>query len=141
MKITRRPAGPKRLPAATMTGAWFMLFFLWLAASALPAAEAAASFQTNFIEGWRVLVNERLLKEERAATEKALELLRAQLQEIIRVVPAPAVTKLREVPLWFSPASRRKSQRGISSRRGLAAGKRTPSSDGQGCGVHRREGF
>src|SRR6185436_6293264 len=80
------------------------LFFLWLAAPALPAAEAAASFQTNFIEGWRVLVNERLLKEEKAATEKALELLRVQLQEIIRVVPAPAVAKLREVPLWFSPA-------------------------------------
>ena len=64
----------------------------------------AAGHQTNAIEGWTVLVNERLLKEEKAATEKALELLRVQLQEIIRVVPAPAVAKLREVPLWFSPA-------------------------------------
>ncbi len=64
---------------------------------------AAASFQTNSIEGWRVLVNERLLAEDRAATEKALGLLRGQLQEIVRVVPAAAVAKLREVPLWFSP--------------------------------------
>ena len=63
----------------------------------------AAIHQTNFIEGWKVLVNQRLLAEERAGTEKALELLRVQLQEIIRVVPAPAVAKLREVPLWFSP--------------------------------------
>jgi hypothetical protein len=30
-------------------------------------------------------------------------LLREQLREIVRVVPAPAVTKLREVTLWFSP--------------------------------------
>ena len=64
----------------------------------------AAGHQTNAIEGWTVLVNERLLKEEKAATEKALDLLRVQLLEIIRVVPAPAVAKLREVPLWFSPA-------------------------------------
>ena len=64
---------------------------------------AAASFQTNSIEGWRVLVNVRLLSDDRAATEKALGLLRVQLQEIARVVPAPAVAKLREVPLWFSP--------------------------------------
>jgi Mlc titration factor MtfA (ptsG expression regulator) len=64
---------------------------------------AAGSFQTNSVEGWRVLVNERLLGDGKAATEKALALLRAQLQEIVRVVPAPAVAKLREVPLWFSP--------------------------------------
>lgn len=41
---------------------------------------AAASFQTNFIEGLRVLVNERLLADDKAATEKALGLLRVQLQ-------------------------------------------------------------
>ena len=64
---------------------------------------AAASFQTNSIEGWRVLVNERLLADDKAATEKALKLLRGQLLEIVRVVPAPAVAKLRKVTLWFSP--------------------------------------
>lgn len=63
----------------------------------------AARFQTNSVEGWRVLVNERLPAEDKAATEKALGLLRVQLQEIVRVVPAPAVAKLREVTLWFSP--------------------------------------
>jgi len=62
-----------------------------------------ARHQTNQIEGWTLLVNERLLAEEKAATEKAIELLRAQLKEIVRVVPAAAVAKLREVPLWFSP--------------------------------------
>lgn len=65
--------------------------------------EGPARHQTNCIEGWTVLVNERLLAADKAATVKALELLRAQLQEIVRVVPAAAVGKLREVALWFSP--------------------------------------
>jgi hypothetical protein len=59
--------------------------------------------QTNSIEGWTVLVREQLLNEEKEATAKALELLRGQLKEIARVVPAPAVAKLRKVTLWFSP--------------------------------------
>jgi hypothetical protein len=69
----------------------------------LPEGKTTAPHQTNSIEGWTVLVNERLLAEDKAATAKALELLRVQLQEIVRVVPAPAVAKLREVTLWFSP--------------------------------------
>ena len=32
-----------------------------------------------------------------------MQLLRAQLDEILRVVPAPAVAELQKVPLWFSP--------------------------------------
>ena len=35
--------------------------------------------------------------------DRALELLTAQLQEIIRVVPTAAVVDLQKVPLWFSP--------------------------------------
>jgi len=70
---------------------------------ALVEGKTGASHQTNFIEGWTVLVNERLIAEDKAATAKALELLRVQLQEIVRVVPAAAVARLREVTLWFSP--------------------------------------
>ena len=99
---------------------------------------AAASFQTNSIEGWRVLVNERLLAEDKAATEKALGLLRAQLQEIVRVVPAPAVAKLREVTLWFSP-----EYPGVPPRAEYHPGAgwlrdNGRSGDGQGRGVYRR---
>jgi len=72
------------------------------AESNVPDGKAAAH-QTNSIEGWTVLVDERLFAADKAATEKALELLRVQLQEIVRVVPPPAVEKLREVTLWFSP--------------------------------------
>jgi hypothetical protein len=69
----------------------------------LKGAATAVSHQTNSIEGWTVLVNERLLAEDKAGTAKALELLRGRLQEIVRVVPASAVAKLREVTLWVSP--------------------------------------
>src|SRR2546426_12322104 len=66
----------------------------------------AGRCQTNLVEGWTVVANERLLAEDKAATEKALKILRGQLKEIVRVVPAPAVAKLREVTLWFSPEYR-----------------------------------
>ena len=69
----------------------------------ISVAIAASSYRTNLIEGWTLLINERLLADEQAATEKALELLRRQLKEIVREVPPPAVAKLREVTLWFSP--------------------------------------
>jgi glucose/arabinose dehydrogenase len=65
--------------------------------------KTAVRHQTNFVEGWTVLVDERLLAGQPAATQKALELLRGQLKEIVGVVPAPAVAKLQEVTLWFSP--------------------------------------
>ena len=58
--------------------------------------------QTNIIEGWTLMIDVKLWKDEPTATPKAIELLRAQLQEIVRALPAPAVAKLREVPLWFS---------------------------------------
>lgn len=59
--------------------------------------------QTKHIEGWTVFVNDQLLQDEKQATERALELLTIQLQEIVQVVPANAVVELRKVPLWFSP--------------------------------------
>lgn len=69
----------------------------------LLAGEAARGHVTRSVEGWTVRISERLLREERAATEKALELLGAQLREIVRAVPATAVADLRGVTLWFSP--------------------------------------
>ena len=74
-----------------------------LAECAIGFAQEPPRYQTNVVEGWTVVVNERLLANEKAATEKALEILRGQLREIVRVAPAPAVAKLREVTLWFTP--------------------------------------
>jgi hypothetical protein len=55
------------------------------------------------LEGWTVLVSETLLEKEKPATDRALELLAAQLKGIGRDVPAAAVAHLRTVPLWISP--------------------------------------
>jgi len=81
--------------------AFALQLFLFLALGVIPVR--AVSFQTNSIEGWTTLVNERLFAEDKGATERALELLRSQLREIVRVAPPEAVVKLREVTFWFSP--------------------------------------
>jgi hypothetical protein len=64
---------------------------------------ATNTYQTNTIEGWRVLIDQRLRTTQPAELQRALELLRPQLQEIVQKVPGPAVERLREVSLWFSP--------------------------------------
>lgn len=90
----------------------FRIALVWLVVLAgvqslafVSAAEplAVAGRQTKAIAGWTVLVSDELLKRDKEATERALELLTAQLEEIGRVVPAAAVVELRKVPLWVSP--------------------------------------
>jgi len=63
----------------------------------------AAGHQTLSIEGWTVHVSDRLLEAQPDATEKAVTLLRQQLQVILQRVPAQPLKFLRSVPLWFSP--------------------------------------
>jgi hypothetical protein len=66
-------------------------------------AENATSHEERHILGWKVLVSRKLIAENAAALDQALPLLQAQLEEIVRVVPAPAVTELQKVPLWLNP--------------------------------------
>ncbi|MBE7494074.1 MAG: hypothetical protein HS117_03975 [Verrucomicrobiaceae bacterium] len=56
----------------------------------------------RLIAGWTVKIHPRLF-DDAVALEKALGLLRTQLDEIVRVVPAKSVTELRKVPLWINP--------------------------------------
>lgn len=68
------------------------------------APSSVAKVKTRTISGWSVHVHESLLRDDmKSATSKALVLLEEQLDEIVKVVPAEAVTELRKVPLWFSP--------------------------------------
>jgi Mlc titration factor MtfA (ptsG expression regulator) len=55
------------------------------------------------VSGWSIHIRRELLTDEAPATAKALELIQAQLEEIIRVVPKAAVVELKKVPLYFSP--------------------------------------
>jgi hypothetical protein len=52
------------------------------------------------IEGWRVLVNRDLLAGEANLADRTLTLLRFQLYQIARRVPADALEKLRAVQIW-----------------------------------------
>lgn len=59
--------------------------------------------ETRIINGWTAHIDKRLLQKEPKATRHAMNLLKKQLVEIIRVVPKPAVAELQKVPLYFSP--------------------------------------
>ncbi|MCX6901956.1 MAG: zinc-dependent peptidase [Verrucomicrobia bacterium] len=67
------------------------------------AAEGGIQRETRDISGWTVHINRTLLATNAAVTERALELLKAQLEGIVRAVPAVAVAELRKVSLWVSP--------------------------------------
>jgi hypothetical protein len=66
-------------------------------------ANETSSRAIRQVAGWSVHLHSTLLSQEAEATTQALDLLQVQLEEIARVVPAPAVTELRKVPLYFSP--------------------------------------
>ena len=59
--------------------------------------------ETRELHGWQVHVDQRLLGENRQATDVALQLLTGQLEELTAAVPAAAVVELRKVPLYVSP--------------------------------------
>ena len=68
-----------------------------------PAVPLKAGPETRELVGWTLRVHPELLTKQSEATTKALELLQAQLEEIVRVVPEEAVAELKKVPLWLSP--------------------------------------
>lgn len=57
----------------------------------------------RILSGWTVHVSTRLIAEQSAEVEKALQLMQAQMDEIVKKVPAAALAELRKVPLWVSP--------------------------------------
>ncbi|MBL9139453.1 MAG: DUF4038 domain-containing protein [Verrucomicrobiales bacterium] len=64
----------------------------------------APAWERREIEGWIVPIRPALIEgTEAQVTERALTLLRQQLKEILRVVPASAAKELQRVPLFFSP--------------------------------------
>ncbi len=69
-----------------------------------PALLAAReTHEIRLISGWTVQVNRQLILNDAAALDRALMLLKAQLDEIVSVVPAPPVVELQKVPLWINP--------------------------------------
>jgi len=65
--------------------------------------DPVTSYREQKIEGWRVLVNEKLIAETNLC-DQTLKLLAAQLYQITRVVPAKPLAKLRQIPFWVERA-------------------------------------
>lgn len=109
------PCASKRVPVSALLPLGWLGTLLALAGTPtteefgtnqiqLPQPISPASDGTCRIEGWTVHVAPVLWQnDQKPVTEKALTLLQRQLAEIGRVVPTPALARLREVPLWFSP--------------------------------------
>ncbi len=87
----------------------------WLLACALLPAGARAgekfpydpieAYAERRIEGWKVLVNRELFaKENDELREQTLKLLGDHLYRITRVIPAPALARLRAIPIWVERA-------------------------------------
>lgn len=85
----------------------FLCSLSFLCLSAILTSDASETafehHQKRNIAGWTLHIAQKLLADEAELTERAIELLEAQLQEIIRVVPGTAVAELKKVPLYFSP--------------------------------------
>ena len=76
-----------------------------LLSAALRAAEPSApAYVTSDLRGWTLHVRKELTAPDKAAvTERAVRLVGAQLDDVVRLVPGPAVAELRRIPLYFSP--------------------------------------
>ncbi|WP_152053298.1 hypothetical protein [Tautonia marina] len=65
-----------------------------------PRYPPTSCYEVRDIEGWTVLVHEDFLGDHPELAARTLELLRVQLYQIIRRVPAEAVETLRLIRIW-----------------------------------------
>lgn len=63
-----------------------------------------SQYEARQVEGWRVLIHQGLLRDQPSLANEALTVLRSQLYQITRKVPAEALAKLRAVTIWVETA-------------------------------------
>lgn len=78
---------------------------VWVLLLMLPYASAVAfsptsAYEEREVRGWKILVHQDLLTSHSALADEVFDLLDSQLHQIVRVVPAGALEKLRTVPIW-----------------------------------------
>lgn len=64
---------------------------------------AVAGYASQNIEGWPVLVSQKLSTEQPQKTGRAIELLAEQLRKVKDVLPAGPLAHIQDVPIWLSP--------------------------------------
>ncbi len=65
--------------------------------------QPTSDYEIRDVSGWTIHLSRTLLATNRPATDRALDLLAGQLEEIVHRVPSQSVAELRKVPLWVSP--------------------------------------
>lgn len=80
--------------------AFFSPALAWAEAAETPPYEPTDAYEDREVEGWKIKLNRRLLKEEPELCAKALRELESQLYQVTRVVPKPALAKIRTIPIW-----------------------------------------
>src|SRR5437867_1576404 len=66
-----------------------------------PAFTPTSNYTHKEIRGWPIRINNDLLLGDPKTADSLLELLDAKLLDLTRVVPTPAVAKLKHVPIWL----------------------------------------
>lgn len=67
--------------------------------------EPTTNYTATNVEGWKVYVNNCLLREKKELGSQVLNLLRVKLFDINRVVPGKALEELHKVPIWLEEES------------------------------------
>src|SRR5437764_1448320 len=65
-----------------------------------PVFELTDHYAIRDLDGWKVYLNKQFEAGEPELCAETLALLKVQLYQITRMVPAPAVEKLRKIPVW-----------------------------------------
>jgi hypothetical protein len=65
-----------------------------------PPFESTNQYAVREVEGWKVYLNKKFEQDEPELCAQTLTLLSHQLYQITRMVPAPAVEKLRKIAVW-----------------------------------------
>ena len=92
-----------KLPTLVATGLSVILATLFtLTLTAHADADHPIAYQKRDLEGWTLLINERLLGSHPTQTAEAIRLLTVQLQVLGKTLPSPALQKLRQVKLFFN---------------------------------------
>ncbi len=65
------------------------------------AYEPTSNYRTRNVRGWTIYVHHRLLEDDKELGDRALEQLDVKLYDITRMLPAGAVEKLHQIPIWL----------------------------------------
>jgi hypothetical protein len=80
----------------------YSLVFMALALGALGQSNSydpESAYAPRQIEGWRILVNQKLLAQTNLC-DRTIKVLSMHLFQVTRVVPEPALAKIRQIPIW-----------------------------------------